>query len=269
MLNTAMFAFADHHPNPANPIGPGLDSPTTLTGFSADITRAIAMQSAAAAADQTENGNELGGRLEKTGLDAIDVEFDVSSAKTLQKPYVVTMTRFRAKNGEPGMVQNLVYAKELHQIDKTPSTVHFVEGGFPYDFELIDFQLHIYNRGEEVATTVSSNRVELTREEAFEYVKVVYVGAHKGDTLPAVPAMGKLPADLPRHIAEGDYRQTIFVKVSKDGLADEAYADAVCSKKIEDPYLESVVRSIRFKPALEQGKPVEGTAAINLAKLRF
>jgi hypothetical protein len=29
----------------------------------------------------------------------------------------------------------------------------------------------------------------------------------------------------------------------------------------------SVVRTIRFKPALELGKPVEGTAAVNLNQL--
>ena len=75
----------------------------------------------------------------------------------------------------PGTVQNLVYAKELHPIDAHPTNVHFVEDGFPQDFELVDFQLHVYNRGEEVATTVSAERVELTRDEAFEYVRIEYI----------------------------------------------------------------------------------------------
>jgi hypothetical protein len=250
-------------------VDPAIDESKLVRKRSGIHTRAIGQQSAAAAADQTENGNELGGRLAKTGLDAIDVEFDVSSERPLQKPYVVTMARFRAKNGEPGMVQNLVYAKELHQIDKHPTNVHFVEGGFPFDFELVDFQLHIYNRGEEVATTVSSKRVELTRDEAFEYVKMLYVGAHKDDTLAPVPVMGKLPADLPRRLAEGEYKEPFFVKVSRDGLASEPFLDAACLKKIEDPYLESVVRSLRFKPALNRGKPVEGVVGLNLGQLKI
>src|ERR1022692_970854 len=94
-----------------------------------------------------------------------------------------------------------------------------------------------------------------------------YIEAHKGDTVRAVPVMGELPADLASHVASGKYAETVYVRVSKDGLADEAFTDSACSKKIEDPYLESVVRSIRFKPALADGKPVEGVASLNLSKL--
>jgi len=165
------------------------------------------------------------------------------------------------------MVQYLVYARALDTIDSHPTKVHFVQGGFPFNFELVGFQLHIYDRGEEVATNVSSKRVELTREEAFEYVKSEYIGAHKGETLPAVPVMGKLPADLPGLLAAGKYGETIYVRVSKDGLGDEPFLDTACTRRIEDPYLQSVIRGIRFKPALEQGKPVDGVAALNLGKM--
>jgi hypothetical protein len=216
---------------------------------------------------QTENGEEPGGRLVQTGLDAMDVEFEISSDRPLQKPYVVTMTRFHPKGTKPGTVQNLVYAKELHPIESHPTNVHFVESGFPYDFELIDFQLHVYNRGEEIATTVSSKRVELTRNEAFEYVKMEYLGSHKGATVSAAPAMGRLPADLPSRLASGEFKQTFYVRVSKDGLPGDAFLDEACSRKVEDPYVESVVKDIRFNPALLNGKPADGVAPLRLGKL--
>jgi hypothetical protein len=109
--------------------------------------------------------------------------------------------------------------------------------------------------------------VELTRDEAFEYIKVVYLGSHKGETLPAVPVMGKLPSDLPARLAEGRYGDTIYVRVSKDGLAEETFLDTACTKRIADPYLESVVKSIRFKPALDNGNPINGVAALKLGQL--
>jgi hypothetical protein len=189
--------------------------------------------------------------------------------RPLLNPYVVTMTRFRTPNSPPGAVQNLVYAKSLDPIYKQPTNVHFTEEGFPFNYELLDFQIHVYDRGQEVATNISSRRVELTRDEAFEYVKIEYIGAHRDETLPAVPAMGRLPAELPTRLAAGNYGGTFFVKVSKDGLADTAYADAACSKRIDDQFLESVVKSIRFKPALDHGKPVEGVAQLNLNKLQI
>jgi hypothetical protein len=229
---------------------------------------AMAAQQVNVAAAAEGSDYSMGGRnLQSKGFDAMDVEFQISSPRPLHNPYVVTVTRFHPKDSKPDMVQNLVYAKALDPIDARPTNVHFIEGGFPFDFELVDFQLHIYERGEEVATNVSSKRVELTRDEAFEYVKMEYIGAHKGETLPASPVMGKLPADLPSRLAGGKYTETFYVRVSKDGLANEPFSDTACTRKIDDPYLESVIKSIRFKPALEQGKPVEGTAALNLAKL--
>jgi hypothetical protein len=222
-----------------------------------------------------EDANSPGADLElpanrsSPGYDAMNVTFEVSSETPLNSPYVVTMTRFHPKGTKPGTIQNLVYAKALHPIDTHPASVHLLEGGFPPDFELLDLQVHIYNRGEEVATNVSAKRVPLTRDEAFEYVKIEYVGAHKGETLPAVPAMGILPADLPRHLADGQFRETLYVKVSKDGGAGEPYEDASCTKKVADPYLYGVVRCIRFNPALAQGEPVEGVASLDLRKLKL
>lgn len=201
------------------------------------------------------------------GFDAVDVNFDVSSAKKLENPYVITMTRFHPRDSGPGTVQILVYARSLNPIDSHPANVHFVEGGFPNEFEMIDFQLHVYNRGKEVATNISSKRVELTSDEAFEYIKMEYEGAHKGETLGPVPAMGTLPVDLPALLAEGKYRGPVYVRVSKDGLAEDAYLDPACERNAGDPYLSSVVRGIRFKPALSNGKAVEGVTSINLRQL--
>jgi hypothetical protein len=247
--------------------GPGAPGP----GQTAEsITRALqsAQQGVSSAAGGVGSDYSMGGRESRSqGYDGVDVEFEISSARPLHDPYVVTMTKFHPAGTKEGTVQNLVYAKSLDPIDSHPTNVHFVEGGFPFNFELIDFQLHVYNQGVEIATNVSSKRVELTRDEAFEYVVMEYLGAHKGETLPATAAMGRLPADLPARLANGDYAGTFYVRVSKDGLADEPFSDTACTKRIADPYLENVVRSIRFKPAIELGKPVEGTAAVNLNQL--
>jgi hypothetical protein len=254
----------------------GINNITPFYGPSTPANRPPSIQAALNTAQQGLNAAaggigadySMGGRNQfSQGFDAMDVEFEISSARPLRNPYAVTVTRFRPQNGRPDMVQYLVYARALDTIDSHPTKVHFVQGGFPFNFELVGFQLHIYDRGEEVATNVSSKRVELTREEAFEYVKSEYIGAHKGETLPAVPVMGKLPADLPGLLAAGKYGETIYVRVSKDGLGDEPFLDTACTRRIEDPYLQSVIRGIRFKPALEQGKPVDGVAALNLGKM--
>jgi len=275
LMATAQHAFSNLHttgidargnPLPSGSVGGGGDS-LDLGSASVDPTVRAAEASAIGAIHQSGNGDEPVGRILTRGLDAMDIEFDIRSAKPLHNPYVVTMTRFRANNGKPGMVQSLVYAESLHPIDEHISHVHFTETGFPFNYELVDFQLHIYNQGEEIATNIAANRLEMTRDEAFEYVKAEYIGAHAKDTLPAVPAMGKMPADLHSVLASGRYADAFYVRVSKEGLADGAYSDAACTRRIDDPYLEQVIRRVRFKPALNVGKPVDGVASLTLGKL--
>jgi hypothetical protein len=270
MLLTAEYAYSNSHPTAVGPGGLPLPNPTAPTAVqnpfgTSDIAVAAVNTAAVSAARQTANGNEPVGRIATGGLDAMDIEFDIRSGKPLHNPYVVTMTRFRTAGAKAGMIQNMVYAKSINPIDEHLSHVHFTEEGFPFNYELIDFQLHVYNRGEEIATNIASDRVELTRDEAFEYVKMEYIGSHLKDTLPA--AMARLPADLPPKLAQGKYSTAFYVKVSKDGLADEAFSDPRCTQRIDDPYLDSVVKRVRFKPALNMGKPVDGIATINLGKL--
>ncbi|HEY1848539.1 MAG TPA: hypothetical protein VGG37_05005 [Opitutaceae bacterium] len=285
-MDTAMYVGATTHPGGLGYRGAPLPSPLAPT-TSTDTTGAQAKlavhdpgltpsaylnianneNAAAGAAGAAANGNEPAGKIASGGLDALDVQFDIRSSKPLHNPYVVTMTRFRAPGSRPGVVQNLVYAKSINPIDEHLSHVKFSEEGFPFDYELVDFQLHLYNQGVEVATNVAQDRVELTREEAFEYVKMEYVGSHPKGTLPATPAMAKFPADLPALLAAGKYLSPFYVKVSSEGYSGAAYSDPACTRRIADAYLDSVVGRIRFKPALQNGKPVAGTAKVSLHEL--
>jgi hypothetical protein len=245
---------------PSNPLVPS----TMLT------PQQEAQEQASDAFAMAANGTEpLSGEVTSIGHDAMDVAFDVSSNKPLRNPYVVTIARFHPKGTKPGTVQNLVYAQALDPIDAHAVRVQFEETGYPPEFELLDFQFHLYDKGKEVATSISDKRVDMTRDEAFEYVKMEYMSVHRGDTLPPVPVMGNLPADLPTVIAVGKYPDTFYVRVTKRGQPGDLFADDACTKPIDDPYLRSAVRGLLFKPALAHGKAVEGVAAVNLAKLQI
>lgn len=227
---------------------------------------------AAAASGLAGLGNGLEtspGALASKGLDALDVAFDIRCSRLLRDPYVITTARFHNPSAKAGMVQNLIYAQSIHPIDEHLSSVHFVETGFPFNYELLEFRVHLYNDGEEIATNISEDRVELTRDEAFQYVRMEYVAAHRGQTLPAVPAMAKLPGDFKARITEGMYRDPVYVRVDQQGMAFEAFSDPACTKQVNDAYLNDVIRRIRFKPALNDGRPVQGTVQLSVANLRI
>ena len=148
----------------------------------------------------------------------MEVTFEVSAEQPLASPYVVILAQYHELNAPPGTSRNWIYAKALEPIDSKPRKVRILQGGFPRGFELEKFQVHLYNRGQELATNVADKRVPLTRDEAFQYMLIDYVSSHKGASLPATPAMVKLPADFRTRLAGGQLAQIFFVKVSKDGL---------------------------------------------------
>jgi hypothetical protein len=201
-------------------------------------------------------------------FDAMDVTFEVSSEKPLTSPYVVIITRYHERDSKPGTSRNWIYAKALEPIDSTPRKVRVVQGGFPAGFEVEEFKIHLYDHGQELATNVADKRVPLTREEAFQYLKIEYLSSHKGATLPPDAALGKLPADFRTRLAGNQAVPALFVQVSKDGLPVEAFVDGSCSRKVDDPYVRSAIMDLRFQPALDQGKAVEGTYRLNLTGVR-
>jgi hypothetical protein len=205
--------------------------------------------------------------LAKKLFDAMDVTFEVASPQPLNSPYVVIVAQYRERDERPGIAHNWIYARTLEPIDSKPRKVRLLQGGLPPGFELLNFKLHLYDRGQELATNVADKRVPLTRDEAFLYLKIDYVSSHKEATLPPTAAMGKLPADLRSRLTSAQFAHTFFVKVSKDGLPGEVFLDEACAQKADDSYLLSVIRDIRFNPALDKGRAVDGVARLNFDSL--
>jgi len=255
--------------------GGGASGPGGMPVASAEVQAARSAADSAGTAMFAE-GNNIGnyvskmqGELAQELFDAMEVSFEVSAEEPLKNPYVVIVARFHERDAKSGQSKNWIFAKALNPIDHTPRKVQLKQGGFPPGFEMEDVKVHLYDRGQELATNVADKRVELTRDEAFQYVVMDYVSSHKGASAPATLAMGRLPADWRTRLGAGQLTQFFYVKVSKDGLPLEAYVDQSCSQKVDDPYLQSVIREIRFKPALEKGRPIEGVALLRFGDLRI
>jgi hypothetical protein len=165
-----------------------------------------AYAAASMAADQMNNEftfsqqNDTAAYAEKMAIekaegnyDAMDVSFKISSPTELDDPYMVILFRFQERDAKPGDVGMLIHAKSLDPINAKPKYIRVREAGLPRGFKYVDCEVHIYNRGEEVATNVSSKRVDLTREEAQQYLLMEHIGANKGATIPAVAVPGTLP----------------------------------------------------------------------------
>jgi hypothetical protein len=198
--------------------------------------------------------------------DALYFHFTISADKLMRKPYLVLMAQYRAPDDKPDEVRNWLYATALEPLDATPQKVSVKKGGFPPGYILEKYQVHVYNAGEELATSEAEKAVPLTKTEAFTYLTLDYLSSHKKDTLPAMPVMGKLSKEERGRLDPTQLGQTYYVKVTKDGLPAGAFLDATCTHSVGETVSE-LIGGVRFYPALEKGRPVEGVAELRLTRI--
>jgi hypothetical protein len=160
----------------------------------------------------------------------------------------------------------MVHARALNEIGTTPKKIRILKGGLPPGYTLEKYQIHLYNSGQEIASDVAPQRLPLSRDDAFTYMTIEYLGAHKGETLKAVPAMGMLDKTARPTLTNPQLNGVYFVKVSEEGLPLQAFTDETCSQPVEAA-VGAAVNGIRFYPALKNGKPVEGVARLVLNEL--
>ena len=211
--------------------------------------------------------NQMYNELSEGNYDAMEVSFKISSPVELEDPYMVVLFRFQERDAKPGDMGMLIHAETLNPVGSKPKYVRIRQGGMPKGFKYLDSEVHIYNRGREVPTNTSSKRVELTRAEAQMYLVVEHLGANKDATLPAAAVAGTLPPTQRQRLTVDQLNRVFYAKVAKDGALLGVYSDEACSRQFDDAATVTAAGEVFFKPALQKGKPVEGTARVKLGEI--
>jgi len=213
------------------------------------------------------HAQQLEAELAEENFDAIKVTMEVASPVRIEDPYLLVIARIHERDEKPGVFRNWIFAQKLDPVDSTPQKIFINQGGLPVGYNLEDYQVRLYNRGRELPTSVSPNRVGLSRDEARQYVLIEHLAANKDATMPALPVFGQAPADLKGRLAAGEFAKPYFIEVDADGNALGAFTDEKCTSAAADPYVSEFVAGILFVPALENGKPVSGVARLQFGAL--
>jgi hypothetical protein len=211
--------------------------------------------------------NALSLELAEGNFDLVDVSFKISSPEPLDDPYMVVLVEFQPRGAKPGETSQLIHAKALDPIGPEPKYVRIREGGMPVGFKYLRHEVHIYNRGREVATNVSGKRVELSRDEAREYLLLDHLGANKDATVPPAPVAGSLPASVRGRVSPEQLQRPCYARIARDGRLLGLFADEAASLPVADPELASLFADGLYKPALAQGRPMDGVVRLKLADL--
>ena len=226
--------------------------------------------SSAAASDLNNAASQamkLEEELARELYDAMSVSFVVSSAQRIEDPSAIVLMRFREKAGKPGSSREWIFASSIDPIGPTPQRVRIVHGGFPPGFEVETFEVHLFNRGRELATDVSPRKIGLSSADAFEYLFIDYLAEHPGATVVPSLALGEIPQDFAARVGAERLTQTFFVRVSAQGRPLEIFLDESCSEPSTEESVRDVLQRVYFKPALRNGEPVEGVAKLQLKDL--
>jgi hypothetical protein len=199
-------------------------------------------------------------------FDAIRLSFEITSDRDMEEPYYAVLAMILTPDSKPGHARKWAYLKSLGSLKAGERRkVQLYQSGLPPGYTLESCEVHVYDRGEELATSLSRKRVELTDEEALDYRIIEYVGANKGLTLPARPVLVPMTPAERLAFTPAQLSEKCYVRVARDGRVTAAFRDAAGKRPLADPELEAALKRCRFNPALEAGKPVESLVAIKLA----
>jgi len=202
-------------------------------------------------------------------FDALKVSFDLVPEKDLANPYYALIAQVRDPGSKPGQVRRWVYVKSLGRMQAgAAETVKVFQGGFPPGFILESTEVHVYENGQELATSLARKRVPLTDDEAFQFVVIDYIGLHKGTTATAKLAIAEIDRVKLEYIAQR-ITTTCYLRVNKQGRVADVFADSARKQKLADAELAAGLSELRFYPALEKGVPIDVLVPLEPGKLIF
>jgi hypothetical protein len=195
----------------------------------------------------------------------VELTFDVSSPTPIENAYIVVVAHYGAAD-RPGKNAQQISVKNFDQVGTQPRSVKMSHAtslnGLPFE----KFDIGLYSNGVEVATNLSAKRVPLTKDEAYQFFLIEYLTKHKGETRSPAPVLMTSRSEFRRELGQAELDEVIYAKVDKSGSTLSLSPDKAGSKKLPAP-IEVALQDVRFMPALENGKPVDGQLKLKLADL--
>lgn len=202
------------------------------------------------------------GDLSKELYDALRVSFRVSAPEPITDAYAVMLFDVRVP-ADPTTPVRFSRLQELPEIGPAPRTVNVYQAGFPVGYALEACRVHLFRKGQELATTLSTNTAAVSRRDAFQFLLSQYLLNHQLDDQPASLVRELLPPDFGDQVPASTLQQIVHLTIDKDGALEKFSSD---SPQPINEYVASVLRDARYYPALAQGEPVTGSLSVPLAE---
>lgn len=232
--------------------------------FSAATSSATAYASALAV--PAHSGAQFGsGPLSTSGrFDAFALNFKITAAESVGRAYGVFRLLLRRPE-DPETPVSFVRFFNLPRLGPKPTRITVLHEGLPPGFTVDRYEVHIYENGRELVTNLSSNRVALSLDEIHQFFILQYMAEHPEGAAPVGIITALLGEDLREHVTGDQLNRSVEVEVDATGRATAVVLETAAARET-DPRLASMLRDVRYLPALHAGQPVSGKARFVLSE---
>ncbi len=189
--------------------------------------------------------------------DGLVLEFEATASQRIAEVSAVVMIRVRNRQDQ---YQDFNYSRVVGAIGPEARQVRIVQFDLPPGFELVSSELHLFSRGEELATDRSERHMALSGAEAREFALQTHLAEHRGQSAPAGVVWSLAPEAL-RSAESGErFDHAARVRIDETGafIAIETASEAVVPAPVRE-----VLESLVYLPPLEEGRAVAGTLEVN------
>ena len=191
------------------------------------------------------------------GADTVNISFKLSSPQPLGPGYVALITEYQI-GGKDGAIEHGISVDQFDGLDAEPRRFRMRQTTSSGPWELRNHRIVVFAEGQEVATNLSERRMNVTKDEAHQFIVRRYVLGSRGQTRGPAPVVMVPRPQLETAARQANLPEAIFVKVDKDGAVLSLSTDRFGIAKVP-PAGEVFLENIRFLPALDNGTPTEGT----------
>ena len=197
-------------------------------------------------------------------FDAYEVTFHLAAAEEIPGMYAVLRLLVRDP-ASPRNLASIIKFFDLGGIGPKSKKFSLIWEGLPKGLQVDQYFVHFYADGREFATNVSSNRIELSADEAFRYLFARHLFNLNASSAPIQVVTELLPEEFPRQLAEAERHRNVTVSVDADGSLLGLELEPATKGASDDALLESALREVRFYPAVLDGRPVKAKSTLLLS----
>ena len=162
---------------------------------------------------QPEFNDRMQGATGEGGHDVMELSFQLSSPLSVADAYVVVMGAIR-QGDEHGVV---TFHQPVGSIGPEPRKIKIRKTGFQPGFTIEEVKLHVYTHGKELATNLSERAVEMTREQAREFLLLSHIADHPVESVSSTPVWTLAPTALLAAKSAREFDYPLIATVDADG----------------------------------------------------